>query len=404
MSRSQTITWMVWIIGSIFYAYQYILRVMPSIMMNDILTQFDINAATYGQFSGVYYIGYALMHLPLGILLHRYGPKKVMPVCILITVLGLTPIIFASYWVYPIIGRALIGIGSSAAILGLFHIIRFSFAEDKFTKMLSYSVIIGLIGAIYGGAPINYMCNEIGYKNVVVSFAVIGIILSIVTYILVPNVTETTKGSTVTGDIFEVLGNCKVMAVCLFAGLMVGPLEGFADVWGTIYLKNVYGLDQTLAASLPSLMYIGMGVGAPVLSMITEKTKCHIEVIIISAIIMMISFVWLLVYNIPTSILSAVFFVMGVCSAYQIIAIYKSSTYVKDHVVGLTTSFANMIIMVFGYFFHSIIGYVINYMGGGDNIDALRYGMIIIPASLCVASIGFILISRRDKKKHPSSL
>ena len=66
-STSRTLAWGVWIIASVFYAYQYILRVMPNIMLSDIMQQFGISAATFGQFSGVYYIGYSLMHLPIGV-------------------------------------------------------------------------------------------------------------------------------------------------------------------------------------------------------------------------------------------------------------------------------------------------------------------------------------------------
>src|SRR5215213_258326 len=123
-SNSRIIAWAVWMIASVFYAYQYILRVMPSIMLDDIMQQFHIGAAVFGQFSGVYYIGYSLMHLPIGIMLDRYGPRKIMTGCILLTVIGLLPIIYAQSWMYPILGRALIGIGSSAAILGTFKIIR----------------------------------------------------------------------------------------------------------------------------------------------------------------------------------------------------------------------------------------------------------------------------------------
>jgi MFS family permease len=65
--------------GSIFYAYQFILRVMPNIMLDDIMQQFHIDAAVFGQYSGVYYIGYCLMHLPIGIMMDRYGTKNVMP-------------------------------------------------------------------------------------------------------------------------------------------------------------------------------------------------------------------------------------------------------------------------------------------------------------------------------------
>src|ERR1700722_5448726 len=96
-----------WIIASLFYAYQYVLRVMPNIMMVDILQQFHIDTATFGQLSGVYYIGYSLMHIPIGIMLDRYGPKRVMPLALIITVIGPPPFIVSNFWIYPIIGRCL---------------------------------------------------------------------------------------------------------------------------------------------------------------------------------------------------------------------------------------------------------------------------------------------------------
>src|SRR3984885_10674396 len=107
MSASRVVAWFVWINVSIFYAYQYVLRVMPSIMLNDITSQFHIDATVFGQFSGVYYIGYSLMHLPIGIMLDRFGPRKIMTGCILLTLVGLVPLIFADHWIYPIAGRFL---------------------------------------------------------------------------------------------------------------------------------------------------------------------------------------------------------------------------------------------------------------------------------------------------------
>jgi len=390
---------MAWVIGSVFYAYQYVLRVMPSIMMHDILEQFDINAATFGQFSGVYYIGYAFMHLPLGILLHKYGPKKVMPLCILLSVVGITPIIFSTNWIYAVIGRVLLGIGSSAAILGLFHIIHFSFEEKQFSSMLSYSVVIGLIGAIYGGAPVNLMCNELGYKNVVIVFSLIGVLLALLAYFLIPAVAESTKNASIMSDLLEVLSNSKVVFFCLLAGLMVGPLEGFADIWGPTYLQQVYHFDKTSATGLPSLMYIGMGFGAPLLSNIAERTNSHLKVIITSAIIMLISFITFTTIKLPIYAVFPVMFIVGMCSSYQILAIYKATTYVKNHIVGLTTTFANMMIMLFGYFFHSIIGYTVNVLGGENDSFALSMGIMIIPLSLGIAAIGFIFIGRLGKGK-----
>lgn len=397
MSTSRVVAWTVWIIASIFYAYQYILRVMPNIMLDDIMQQFHIGAATFGQFSGVYYIGYSLMHLPIGIMLDRFGPRKVMTGCILLTVVGLTPLLFAEHWIYPIVGRALIGMGSSAAILGVFKIIRMTFSEERFPRMLSLSVTIGLIGAIYGGGPVSYLRGIFGYLPVVECFALAGIALAIATYWIVPDMATESKSSVV-ADIKEVLGNGRVVGSCLCAGLMVGPLEGFADVWGTAFLKQAYGFDGTLAASLPSLIFIGMCFGSPILSLIAEKVGSYLATIVVAALLMAASFGLMLAMPLSSTLLSINFVIVGVCCAYQILAIYKASTYVREHVAGLTTAVANMIIMTFGYAFHSVMGGVINAMGGVNSSQALIFGISVIPVALLIGGVGFAFLWAVEKK------
>lgn len=394
ISKGRAVAWSVWILASLFYAYQYILRVMPSIMLDDIMNQFQISSALFGQFSGLYYIGYSLMHLPIGIMLDRFGPKKVMTGSILLSVLGLMPLIFSSYWVYPIVGRVLIGMGSSAAILGVFKIVRMAFSEERFARMLSLSVTIGLIGAIYGGGPLSYMCDVLGYQAVIKIFAGVGALLALVTYFVLPNVTALSQRS-VLKDVKEVLSNQKVLLTCFFAGLMVGPLEGFADVWSAIFLKQVYGFEATLSASLPSVIFMGMCFGAPLLSLFAERIG-YLQAIITAGLLMTVSFIALLMVELPSFVLGSSFVLIGIASAYQILAIYKASTYVKEEVAGLTTALANMIIMIFGYAFHTIIGLVVSQMGGPTQSIALINGVAVIPVALFLGTIGFMFLSKKE--------
>lgn len=395
MSTSRSVAWFMWMIASIFYAYQYILRVMPSIMLGDISQQFHIDAAVFGQFSGVYYIGYSLMHLPIGIMLDRFGPRKMMTGCILLTVVGLLPILFAEYWVYPIIGRAMIGIGSSGAILGIFKIIRMSFQERHFSRMLSFAVTIGLIGAIYGGGPVSQMCNHLGYKTVVDIFVLIGVVLAFITYFIVPEVKSDRHASVMT-NIKKVMTNGKVMMLCCFAGLMLGPLEGFSDVWGAVFLKQVYGFESNTANTLPSMVFIGMCFGAPLLSLVAEKTGYYLGTIIVAGSVMFLTFAALIAGMLTVTSITIGFILVGICCAYQILAIYKASTYVPEHLAGITTAVANMIIMGFGYAFHTVIGIVINVNGGTNVIHALVYGVGTIPVTLAIGIVGFLALSYRD--------
>ena len=400
MSNSRIMAYCAWIIASIFYAYQYILRVMPNIMLDDIMQQFHIDAAVFGQFSGLYYIGYTLMHLPIGIMLDCFGPRKIMSGCILLTVIGLLPIIFSEKSLYLIAGRALIGIGSSAAILGTFEIIRMTFQEKNFTKMLSFSVTIGLIGAIYGGGPVSSMCSALGYKAVVQIFAISGILLAGFTYLIVPEIESTDHGSIIS-NIKTVFSNKKVILLCCFAGLMTGPLDGFADVWGASFLKQVYGFDANISSYLPSMIFIGMCFGGPILSVIAEKTGHYIGSIIGAGVVMLLVFTMLVTKSLTVNSITIGFILVGICCAYQIIAIYKASTYVPENMAGLTTAIANMIIMSFGYGFHSIIGIVIDANGGIEVAHSFIYGVGVIPIALAIGIIGFIALGLKEKEnKH----
>lgn len=398
MSNTRVAAWAVWLIGAIFYAYQYVLRVMPNIMLPDIMTQFQIDAAIFGQFSGIYYLGYALMHLPIGIMLDRYGPRRIMTICILLTSIGLLPILLSTNWIHALLGRALIGIGSSAAILGTFKIIRMKFEEQHFTRMLSFAVTIGLLGAIYGGAPVNYLCQTFGYQMVVKAMTITGVIFALFTFFLVPEIEKTTQKSSLKADLKTVLGNPFLILFCVCAGLMVGPLEGFADVWGTEFFKKVYNMDSTIAASLPSMTYFGMCCG-PLLSLIAEKTKSYIGTIIGAGLVMTAGFLWMLLSGqIAPAVIGGLLFVVGICCAYQIVAIYKASTYVPENVSGLTTAVANMIIMIFGYVFHAAIGKVVSVTGGINSAHAFTYGISVIPIATLLGTLGFISIAVRTRR------
>ena len=98
--------------------------------------------------------------------------------------------------------------------------------------------------------------------------------------------------------------------------------------------------------------------------------------------------------------MSVNFALIGACCAYQILAIYKASTYVREEVAGLTTAVANMIIMIFGYAFHTTIGGTISAIGGAVNSQALIYGVSAVPLALCIGTMGFIFLFIMERSKR----
>lgn len=399
MVHTRFAAFMAWFITSLFYAYQYILRVLPGIIMPDVLERFSIDAATYGQFSGAYYIGYALVHIPLGIMLDRFGPKKILPLYMTMTIFGMAPLIVTSWWIYPIIGRFFVGLGSSAAILGTIKIIRYMFPASHFSRMLSFSFAIGLFGAMYGGSPLNYVLTKFGYEVVIIALMLCGGALGVLMYMFIPDM-PTYKTKSVRADVMVLLTSGTFVLVSICAGLMMGPLEGFADVWGSGFLKHVYAIDPVFAASLPSFIFLGMCFGGPVISFIAEKSKAYIPTIIGAAACMVIAFIALIGGWVNISLLSIIFLIIGICCGEKVLVIHIAPWYAPKELVGLASAVANMIIMIFGYFFHASIGFVVNAMGGTAYASAYQYGIAVIPVGLCMGILGYLLVWLTDKKKR----
>lgn len=398
--------WMAWAVVTFFYAYQYILRVIPGIMMDEIRLKYTVDASQFGDFSGIYYIGYTLLMLPIGYFLDRFGPRLIVSFSIVAALLGLVPLVYSDSWTMAVVGRFLLGIGSCGAILGVFKVIRQEFPAHRFATMLGLSVTVGVMGALYGGAPVQLLTDTYGWTDVLKGLMLLGFALAVGALIVFSNNAkdlEPKNPPSLLADIKAIFMHKKILWIALFAALMVGPLEGFADVWGKSFLVSVYGMDKAQAAFIPSLMFIGMAIGSPLLAYIAEKRNSFMLVTLLSGGGMFVLFSLFLFFALPIWAVYASLTLIGIFSAYQILAIHMNGTSVsKDH-AGLATAFTNMVIMSFGTFFHIGIGKTMVALWDGQMTDtvavytpfAYRMALGLIPLGCLLGVMGFYFVKRK---------
>lgn len=402
------VAWVLCLLTSIFYAFQYVLRLLPNIMKDEIMLKYAIDASDFGNFNGIYYIGYSLLHLPVGLMLDRIGPKYVLSVSIFLCGLGIIPPLYCDSWWINVFGRFLLGAGSTTAILGMFYVIRLNFPPERFASILGISVTLGLAGALFGNRPLGILKEIFGWENVLHILFIVAIILSVLFLVTMPNQKENVEHQKVSiiSDLRELLSNTHVWAVALLAGLMIGPLEGFTDAWGVPFFKTVYAIDEANSQILPSMIFLGFCFGAPVLGYLGQKYKRPYSIMIFSALLMGLIFSLILMFqltNIP--LLYVLMTLAGVLCAYQIFMIFINTRVVKPYLVGISSSFTNMVVMSFGAIFHSVIGWIMVKCWDGQTVDGLPvysshahiYGLMIIPLALFGAFLGFILIKPKDE-------
>ena len=404
------VAWSTWLVLAFFYAYQFVIRIVPNIIMQDIADKYQVNADEIGHFAGIYYIGYVLIHVPLGIILDHFSAKKVVPLCIILSVIGFAPLVYIDNFIIASYGRFLTGLGSACAAIGAFKLLRICFGEAKFPRMLGWMVTFGLLGAVFGSGPLARFVSYIGWIEALNYIVWFGITLIIFSYFVIPNTKseESFSFKTIIDDFKYLFSNKIVLVVSILGGFMIGPLEGFADAWSNQYLSIVYKLTNEEAGDVTQLVYIGMAVGLIVMGYIFEKTKSYYGLIITSAISMLICFILLLIGVTESAmLLKCIFFVMGLFCAYQLIVIAKSIALVTVEHGTFVSAVTNMIMMGFGYFTHRGVGKILHYLWDGNSNEAgtplysadnFYYALLVIPTSLMIATVGYIILAYVEKR------
>lgn len=394
----------IWLCAAIFYAYQYILRVIPNVLKDSIYNIFDFSDVTFGQFAGFWYLGYALSHIPVGFALDRYGTKFIFPLSAILCVLGILPLLVSDDWMMPIFGRFLLGIGSTGATLSMFKIIRTYFTNEQFTRVLSLTCIIGVLGAIFGSYPLYFLLKVYSWQIIISVICCIGILLAIISYKLLEPEPHKKKDPAFS-SLKTLLKDKRLWAISLGAGFLAGPLEGFADAWSMESLTAIYGLSKDVSSQATSIIFFGFVLGLMSISWMIDKLGA-IKAVILSGVIMLMAFLALILGIVPQVFINFCLILIGMFSAYQVAAIYIAINPFDQKYTGLITALFNMIMMIFGLFFHTVIGSCVYYWGqnkpGLEGVckytpDVYQYGLIIVPVMLVLGILIFLSLLKPNQ-------
>src|SRR5262245_45732739 len=107
-------------IAAMFYCYEFVLRIVPGALQTELSTALGhISATTFGQISALYYFAYSPMQIPVGMLMDRFGPRKLLTLACICCTLGSWMFTLTTSITLVGVGRFLVGFGSSFAFVGV---------------------------------------------------------------------------------------------------------------------------------------------------------------------------------------------------------------------------------------------------------------------------------------------
>ena len=242
--------WAVCLLGALFYCYEYLLRIEPSLMIQQLEQFYGLSASGLGVLSAYYYWAYTPMQLIVGPAIDYFGPRRAMTFAVLCCAIGsyifgeATGIVAASF------GRFLIGFGSAFAFVGVLKLAAIWLPVRHFALFAGFTTALGMIGAMGGNMGMMALIKSVGWQETIYYGSVLGLILTPIIWIVVRDHHSWTPGgedhkdfesvSSMLTGFKQIVGNGQMWLSGAVGMILFLSLSVFAEMWGIQFLEHVY--------------------------------------------------------------------------------------------------------------------------------------------------------------------
>ncbi|MCS7058706.1 MAG: MFS transporter [Meiothermus sp.] len=148
------------------YFLSYFFRATNAVISPDLRRDLGLTSAELGLMTSLFYLTFALVQLPLGGLLDRFGPRFVHPTLMLLGAVGALVFASAQSFATLSLGRALLGVGFAAALMGALKAFSLWFPSSRYASVSGLYVALGASGAIAASSPLAWLKEQIGWRGV----------------------------------------------------------------------------------------------------------------------------------------------------------------------------------------------------------------------------------------------
>lgn len=398
-----------WATGALFFFYAWVLRVSPSVMVEELMRDFSVGATAVGSLSAVYFYGYAGMQIPVGLMIDRFGPRRLLAISALICGASCLLAAWSPTFAGVSVGRFLIGASAAFSLVGALAVAGQWFEPKRFAFLGGLAMTAGMAGGVLGQAPVRVLVEANGWRPTVAIMAVGGLVLAVMALAFVR---DRTRGSGGLADVLSGLGrvlrNPQTWVIAL-AGLGVnGTLLGFGGLWGVPFMSAAHGLEPTTAAFLTSLLIAGWGCGAPVFGWLSGHMGRRRAPLLIGYSICFPSFL-VLVYGppLPVELVGALTFLTGFGGSAQIVCFATVREVNSPALAGTAIGVVNAFVTGTGALYQPLIGSILDHVWSGRIVDGARiYAAADYRMGFLVLVCGLLIglgcaISMRETKCRP---
>jgi MFS family permease len=362
------------------YFISYFFRTINALISENLIGDLKLKAVHLGLLTSVYFLTFAVVQVPAGFLLDRYGPRRVQFVLLLVAALGASIFAVADGFGLLLFGRALIGLGVAASLTAGLKTIDLWFPRDRLALVNGCFIMIGTLGVVSPTAPAEWMLHFIGWKTLFGTLAGFCIGIAMLIFFVVPespNIESTPKNSS---QIAKICGDARFWRLAPLSTMCISTAWALQGLWAASWFTDVDRLDHSSVVSRLFVMAISLSFAAVVLGVVVDQL-CR-RGVRPQAVIASIAFIFIatqiaLIFHlpVPSAVIWAVIAGTGAATvvSYSIVA-----EYFPKEISGQANSALSTLHISGAFVIQSTIGIIVSlWSGNGGHYPAVAYEVAI---------------------------
>jgi sugar phosphate permease len=251
------------------YFLSYVYRTINAVLSPHLAAELRLDANDLGLLTSVYFLTFAAFQLPLGLLLDRFGPRRVEAVLLLFAAAGAGLFAVSTDRVELIVGRGLIGLGVSACLMASFKAFVLWFPSVRLPAINGWILAAGGLGALVATAPVEAVLPLTGWRGMFAALAVLSIAVAAALWLAVP---EQRGGGVAVGGwreqgrgVVEIFRSPVFWRIAPSSVVSQAAFLAIQGLWAGPWLRDVAGLDKAVAAGY--LFWVAAAMAAGFLGM-----------------------------------------------------------------------------------------------------------------------------------------
>ena len=384
------------------YFISALLRAITATLSPLLTTEFSLTAGNLGLLAGGYFLGFASMQIPLGYLLDRHGPKKVVSSFLLIAIIGTIAFALSKSFSGLLISRVLIGVGVSACLMGPLTGYRIWFADEYQQRANAWMLMVLSMGFVFSTLPVQILLPVIGWRWIFGLIAILILVIIFLTLLFIPKWENEVKNHEEKSGSLSDVWNNKFFRSTIPLGLFnYGGMVAVQTLWAGPWMVRVAGYNPLESATGLFWINVTMLFAFFIFGYILPKiTKLGFETIKLMKIGLPISYLSLIIIIVSGENAGAIHFTIYLLTSIVLTLTQPAvALSFPTSLAGKSLTSFNLLIFIGTFIMQWGIGLIIDFCIylGKEEVQSFKISFTVY-LIICIFSYLYFILNNKNEK------